>query len=638
MADPRFPFDTQAGAAKLFNMEGNAPLPPGTTMRPDGAIDFTNLVDEAVTRSAQVRGGAPAVQVAQGPGPSDQKITTTTRTKTSPISEEAMRTKLEDFTAANAQLNAVLQAATGQIQATGEQAASAVIDAGKAEAQATKAAGEIAATRQEGNQDIARFFHATLGPEDALAKAEASRVQAQGVMNALKPMIDQEDAIRIYDDPLRWLVNQLTLPQIKTQYNAAFKTQQQQEQFIQQTQANVERQKTLDLTISGQMMRDVAAATAQQQMTQALAKAAVTRNQTSHQVANIAMQQASLLNMNMQAYESFARVFMVSQGQTAAEGRLAKLQPTVDKINMQDKAMGLPGNMTVEEFDKLDARTRTMYERHANLPPGTFGENPGDAFLTMSQRGGLNTYIDVNRTASNMMGRYMHSPEFELYKQQQLAQNPHLARLAPEEQQAELLTSFNNQQLTDMQKRQFDKLPDSSPYKPQVGNAILYPDMASNPFTKTVQENIVATGGTKPVSYEAIEQRALGMAYAEPGKIPQIASDLSKFWQTLQTEQWNKGGGAAFGFRRPEQFGTTTMVVNGKPVNQWNPAEVENWLLAKVATQNRYKAMGVDINAQPAPLPNFLTNPFLQVPGATVNTEPSSVGKNPALGVLPPTN
>jgi hypothetical protein len=555
-------------------------------------LEIARTTDPAIrtkleTERARLQGNQPldafpsgSVQLASNDG---TKNTTTVRMKdNSFVSSATMSQKLDEFLKKNADLNALMQAQLATMGTTSTEAQTAVINAGNANAKSIKTQGEIDATKAEGRTDISQFFHATTAPDSVFADQEAKRQGATRTMDSLRPRIMEESAINVWDDPLRWLVNQFTLPALTSSYNAANMQYNSSTKKIAESQALARAQEGLDLTITGQMLREKATADAQQKQFESVRDAAILNRASSHQVAQILMQQSALAGHELEAWQRMVQLYTMTQTDAMADKDEKAMAPALASINTKRKAAGLP-EMSWAEFKMRGAAEKTYLLNNAAIPYA-FGGNPGDAYLYLTNTGGLNTIGNINPNVSQTLGRQLQSTDFRNHMAQMAGKDPKFASLSSDEQYAKALEDWNNQERTTfVAKNQYNKLDPNSPYALKIGNVVQYKELEGNQFTKIVDEQLKRQNYQGAVKSEVIEQAALAKVIADPSQRQQVAKDLADFWRTAQEQQWAKSGASQLGYQRPTSYGTTTMTTGGKPVNQWNPVEIEHWLMTAVS-------------------------------------------------------
>ena len=521
----------------------------------------------------------------------ETKTTTTYHGKVTPLSADAMSEQTRAFIAKNAALSDMLDSMIGKATATSDQAAQAEIDAGKAASDAITAKGNQVASNAQRKIDALQFFDATMSPDGAMIKARQAHERAVSTMDALRPQIEAENNITIFDDPLRWLINQFTLPQLKGAYNDANKLRDTKEREIASRQALVASQQAIDTGVTADQVRATATAEAAAKSFEAVKEAAKLHMQSQSQVAQMIMQRAHLASSDLNAWQTHVRLFADTYAITEAKKADEALRPTLDSINVQRSAVGL-APYSVAEFKMLRPEERADAVRRSKLPPGVLGGDPGDTLRFVQNNNALNTLMEKNPTVAKMLGSQLASKEFKTLLDQKKSTDPRFMALPVEEQYSKVLEELSTSQLQEVRKiGHYDRLDPNNPYALKIGSAAQYSELKDNMFMPVVNDELKRGGYMASVRPEALEQTAVAKAMEDPSKIPEISKQLSEFYRTAQTQQWIRSGAAVVGYARPMEWKTSTMTVGGKPVDQWNPANIEQWLLVKKAAMSR-SAMG----------------------------------------------
>lgn len=535
------------------------------------------------------------------PGYLDSVTGSNAPTKTS--TSTTLRTKIpgidiagptEAFVESNRQLRDLLRASTGDTSKLGTQsdsvlvASDATLAAGSAEADAIRARGSIEASRVQGSIDVQSFYGEMPGEDAKFVEAQRQRILARDTKDQLRGRIMDESNVTIFDDPLRWAINQFTLPTLKRTYNAANQTELAKTKEMEQDFALIRAKQAIDPAVSVAQVQAKVNAEAQAKSFEAARNAAAVRNQGLSHIAQTIMSEAQLAGSELAAYQAMARLTGETMGITANNKQEAALLPIIDVVNLQRKSLGLR-EITIEQFKSMTASRRSELTDLSLLAPGTFGRNIGDTYRNLEREGAIQLLPETNPAMNKTLAEMFRSSEFtsNLEKVKRDAKTMSLPR---EEQNALALEAAESDMRTTRQAAaKYDRLPDSDPYKLKIGTALQYPELKANSFIPDIQVLLAAKGYQGALEPKDVELTALAKMMDDPSKAASVAKDLAAFWRTAQTQQWIYSGANKLALPRPSEFRTSTMIINGKPVNQWNPTEIEHWLTVTHAKQAAFQ-------------------------------------------------
>lgn len=508
---------------------------------------------------------------------------TTLRSRSNPVPFEDMKARTEKYVVANEQLNEMLRAAMGDTRQQNTDLITAIGNKGQAEVGNIESQSALEGVKVQQGNDILALFGATTDPTSELVKVQAKRQESIDVMDALRPKIHEDLNVTIFDDPLRWLVNRFTLPQVIGTYNAANQTLRAKTQELTQMQQFVAAQKAIDPGITIDDVKRRAIAEKNLALMKTITEQAKVRAEGATQVAQSIMQQAQLLSANQQAYAGLVRMYGESLAITESQAADAAILPTVDAVNVQRKSIGLE-HITPAQFKAMNAAERSELTKRSTLPPGVLGSDPGEAFRFITKDGALNTIQQANPALAKTLATTLRSDDFKKHLDGMKTTNAKFANLSTEEQMSEALTAYTNKQVTEMKKAgAYDRLPEDSVYALKIGTALQYPEIQKNGLVEDVKILLQSKGYQADVTPKELESAVLGKALADPGKVPELARQLSDFYRTAQLQQWARSGASALNYPRPTEFKTSSMHTQGKAVDQWNPVEIEHWLTTKIA-------------------------------------------------------
>ena len=163
------------------------------------------------------------------------------------ISASDAQTMLSTLNGQQAAAMAALQAAVSGGTNALEAVAEGEKKLGASKATSIDVAGQIDVARAMQQSAIRDVFHASvIDPDSKIVSAQRQRDEAQQMMNDLRGKINEESQVAIWDDPLRWVVNQFTLPKLGAAYNAAHAKDKEMVRQIADTQARVGAQMQID--------------------------------------------------------------------------------------------------------------------------------------------------------------------------------------------------------------------------------------------------------------------------------------------------------------------------------------------------------------------------------------------------------
>ena len=494
-----------------------------------------------------------------------------------------------------ATLNGQQATAMAALQAaiSGSGTASEAIQEGEKKLGASKgaaidAAGQIDVARAMQQSAIRDVFHASIiDPDSRIVSAQRQRDEAQQMMNDLRGKINEESQVAVWDDPLRWVVNQFTLPKLGAAYNAAHAKDKEMVRQIADTQARVTAQMQMDAAPVLDQIKAKAAADANSAAIEASINASKAAGAQMNIVAQSIMQKLQVGQQGFSNNMEVARLFAQSYALGGDERADAGILPTVQAINVKRAAAGLQP-YTVAEFKQLSVAERSNLTGNAKIA-ASFGADSGDSYKWLTDSGALNTIAQTNPTVYNFYSQQIVSPEFKK-AEALVSQNPKFANLGPDEKRAATLTMMQQQQTTEIGKKNNSNnlLPDSNPYKLKILNAVTYPELKDNIFTSIVAD-IAATKPGAQVDDKDVMLRLLAKAEADPKNTAVYARQLSDFYRTAAQLQWERSGAKVVGYPPPVGYGVSGVLTEttGVATQMWTPAAVEHWVMKNMQERLR---------------------------------------------------
>jgi hypothetical protein len=503
--------------------------------------------------------------------------------KSSALDMGDMIDAFQKYTKANVGIAKLLEEAGTKGNEASVAAANAATLAGATDVTAINAKGVVDVGRAAANQrDMNLLGLDSADPQSRFIELQRQRMDAVKVKNALRDRIDTEDAIMIYDDPLRWAVNQFTLPALKTTFNAASRKEQAAADEISRTNAIAASRQALDLSVTADSISKRVAAEAAQASAKAAVEAARISMQGIHLQTQTLMQRSAVNNSNQQARIAEASLLARYTEQVETDKATAYLAPFIDLENMRRQSVGAQP-ITTESLKLMSKEQKADLVQRGNLAAGQLSTSPGETLQYLRYLG-----ADVVKTQPALaltLQRQLQSDEFQTEMQRRMIE-PKFAALPYDQQQATVLDAVYSAETTSRHKTgNYDKLPNSSPYKLILGNATQLPELKDNLFTPEIQKLLDGKKPGQTLTPQEVEGTAVAMILS--GKHPaEVAKALSEFNRTLAVEQWSRSGAAAAGFERPSDYKTSTMQTSGAQVDQYKPADIEHWLMTKLAAHN----------------------------------------------------
>jgi hypothetical protein len=514
-------------------------------------------------------------------GPQTTKTTTSSKIRQEPLDES--RDRLDTFEENNRLITDLLQGIQGEQRQTTETLSNATLEAGTAEAAQLRAMGDIEVAKLQKAEGLHALMQAGFDGQDAFTAAQKRRAEARYTMDTLKPKIDEENNVMIWDDPLRWAINQFTLPVLKQTYNAANQTEFSQAQYIQKSQALEANQLALDPGYTVEQLKMKFATAAQVKVLEAAKQAAIVRDQGLHSIASNYMQQAALSNSSQNAHEAWLRAWDENQRVSGLKEEDIAVRELLGPVNFQRDSLKLP-RYNVAEFKRLRPNQQEDLIQRSKYPHSMYGNSLGDTLQFLDSQGALSDLSQTQPALHKMLSEQLARPELQ-DKLQELRKDTKFNTLPQAAQQGAALDAMVEADLQEARKKGYDRLKASSPLAFNIGTAVQYKELANNPFMKDAAVLLAAKRFGERVTDREMILTAVGKVQATKQDLPKIAKELSDYYRTGQQVQWATNGGAVSGIPRPQEYFSEEMMNDGKRVNLWNLPEVEHWLMKRAVVR-----------------------------------------------------
>lgn len=521
----------------------------------------------------------------------------TTREKSQDEPTGLMQDNLSHFLDQNRIVMSLLTDALGAGTTASAQGASAAERAGSASGARELAEGQKADIEKADKINTADVFGLNFQtPNSRLQQLETRKAEAIDSATLLFDRIAQEATVQPWDDPLRWLVNKVTLPALVNAHNTAIGVRNQAQRDISEAQQNAIQHNMLDIAPTREAIRIAAAAKAGEAVFQGVLQGQQLRANSAHVTAQALMQNMATNGTELVARQEVAKAFMTTLQLRDANADRKGMLANLDAVNMKLIAAGMPPekSYTEFEFNHLAKDRRDALLSVARIDG--FGDGPGSSkrmFESENLTQGLSVKAPVVYTfLTKMLG----SDEFN----QALADmrtpglpghNPAFAKLPLAEQQNIVLDAVAQKQAAGVDGKAIrgnNMLPDANPYKLRIADVIQNPALANNTFVKEISSRIQQDPRT-PVTHDDLMRIFLAKAATDPANLVRYAQDLSDYFNKGIEWQWKVGGAAQLGYPHPQQYIVSSIQTNatGRALNTAGIAEIENWAVSNLTSQNR---------------------------------------------------
>lgn len=535
----------------------------------------------------------------------DNSTSSSTRTTTKSYAEPsgAPAGALGQFLGKNAQLEGLLNAATGATAEAAAASGTAAERAGASAASSAIAGGEIEARKTEQRRSVADAFDLAGVQQDALVQLE----QARKERDDLGKQILEDSQVAVWDDPLRWITTQLNMPKMVARHNAANMQARDAVDRIDTVARQVAAAQNITLPDVADQQRQQAAGQAAALAFQGIQQSKKALEESNSIRANGIMQ---MMQSNRSAFEAkiqIARMFQESEMASRSDREVAALKPALDRYNTKMAAIGQPG-YTMEEFKFLSPQKRSDVIEYGNNVPKSgsvfaFGDDPGDSLRQIVQRGGAPTVGQAAPHVFRMLVSQLRSKDADATRVE-LQKNPKFASAPSAEQDAMVLTALATKQATAVDGKKFighNQLDDTNPYKLKLGNAAANPVLEQNLFAQEVRERL-KTAPLQKLGAEDLFESLVAKAKVHPDQMQHLTQQFSEFFKEGTEGQWITSGAAQVAYPRPMEYKIAGV---GEPdpkqgVNTYSPAEILHAVTKRMVADKRANStLGVLVNRTP---------------------------------------
>lgn len=516
---------------------------------------------------------------------------------------------LQRYLATQTALTKQLQEAMGMTAQTTENEAQSAMQLGDVKAEQARQATAVALAKDNQQQQILDIAHASIAdPQSIFVDANKRRQDAQVTMDALRPKILEEANVKPWDDPLRWLVNQFTMPALVQTYNAAHAADAEAVKRVLNTREMVKAQMEIDPAPIQDRIRAQGILAAQAAQLEALANADKVRTAGSHVMAQQVMSLISQTNATFDAALGYARLTSSNVAITEQDAAAAKLRPTLELMNLKRKAAGLP-EISFEELKLMSPEARTANLELGQIPGQVFGTDPGKAYKNLTHIGALSGLSQTNPVVNQFLGNIKNSQAYKVelanVKSSQEGQ-----RLSQLDQEAQALTNLANSQWTAASKEpkpgtvvsnNFDIKDKDSPYVLKLLNTTQIKELGDNMFVRQLNDSKV-NDRRHVVTNEEVLGWAVAKGESDPKLVPKIAKELSDFYRIGIIQQWEQGGARAVGYPKPQSYSLSHIMTAGttdRAIQMFSPSEVEHWIIANMKAREKQRNISEMMFSEP---------------------------------------
>ena len=528
---------------------------------------------------------------------------TTTRTYTEPTGGPA--DIIGRFKREQGGLESMLKAVTGSAAANADAAGLAAERAGAAVASAHIAKGEVEAKTNEKIRSNSAILGVDVAdPNSSVMQARVAMEKAKIDRTDLAARIDEQESVQWYEDPLAYIVNQITLPQLIQAHNVANMRARTAEAEVESTIRQAQALQNLNPANVAEDIRQHAAGLAAQSAFVGIEqhkKALVEANAIQ---ANGIMQQLAGVQTRMQGEMRLAEMFREDRRLAEADSEMKALQPALDRANLKRMAMGLPKIEPIEFKNMTPAKRSEIVDFGLNVRGQVYaiGDSPGASYSLIVGTGAAPTIGQTMPAVRNLLVSQMQSEEFKTRKQLMVRDNPKFANLSPVEQDAVVLDTMsadqakavNTRDKNGVMLRGHNKLEDSNPYKFKPAEAATHPELANNIFAKEV----ATQHGKNPLGkithddvLQMFEAKVIANA-GKPGAAEALVQQFSDFYRQGSMLEWQRRGMAQAGYVQPEGFAFSNdkTADYGQAMQAWNPADVMSYAVRVQVNANSVRS------------------------------------------------
>lgn len=541
--------------------------------------------------------------------------TTGTKTTSSSFSRAPIQPAqiLAQFAATLPATQTALVNATEQEVAARQAADQQTVAAGGAQAEGIRAKGEADALERQKAVDIFKMFN---GSDDAVVAAHEQRARAKQTMDSLRPVIDAEDQVAWWDDPLRWIGNQFTQPLRKQAYNAASRTAKIKTVEIDEIHRNASQRQAIDLAPTSDLIKKTADSIAAATANTASAKANELQAGAAAATAQAAMQffamNKTLTDTQMGVARMLADREMTSAQLAIHNDQVSRMkkeeQETLDilhNVNVKQVALGQP-KFKLGEWKQLNPAMKTeLMMNSRNL--SSIGGGTADTIEQIYLRNASGTVAGTLPALNRFLTEQLSGPTATKIKDE-LSQNDAFKKLSTDKQQVLIAQQLEARQAKERSNPFANEWSVDNPGRLNFARVQQRPELQNNSFVKEMQR-VQAVDSRATFQDKDILLHAEGLVRANPKDIPRIAKELQEFYKVGLLTQWRDDGAMWAGLPVQEKYGISA---SGRYVD---PTGVTRGLLVTdlptVEHYLTYQASRRDIRGTPFTVlePNTLVEP-----------------------------
>lgn len=503
---------------------------------------------------------------------------------------------LNDVIAGRKSLAALLDASVGKQVGSTEAIVANLTKAADASATIATATGEAEIAQSRQNQSIVKTLGGGMDRDSVYMQAQVGVEEARKTQDALREQITAMDSVSIFDSPLDWLVNQFKLPTMKTQYNAAAMKEEALLARQAQIAQKIEQAEKVNPAVVEKQIQERVNAQRTLAAADAAVKAATAVSQSQQDISRNLHNKLAILNADYHDTQAVTQLLAENRRITAAYAKESaadrRALEALGPINMQREAVGLQP-YTPDQFLGLDPKSRATMIADSMNP--LHKRSPGEVLSWFLDSGAISTIGNANPAVAQFIREQLTLPEVEqrgkAIKQALDVKGVMLPRERIDQQAFNELAEAQIKEY--LAPRSSGKSPDMTNLPPQhfaqirFEEALRNPALAGNPMLQMIKDQQGVSKGVITAAEMKTRIEAKVMA-ADPKDLPQLAQELSKFYQTAQQHRWENGP-AQFGFPKPSGYGLD--IFGGKrKVNMASPADLEAAMTAYKVTHDISRA------------------------------------------------
>jgi len=563
-----------------------------------GTGTMTNAQRDAIIADSKAQGYQvpPTIILNDVPAGSSSSSLPLTRktTKGTPEQQVASTTELNDLIAKNKAATELFQQALIGGSKSYATAGDAALKAGDAAATANTIGSQIEIAKLLQKTAVNTTFNLSVqDPDSVIVASQKARKEAQIKMDMLRPVIDEEDKVNVWDDPLRWIANQFTLPNLKKEYNQANRVEKTMVQRMATTQQLAASQQAVDPALVVDQIGQQAASQAVMLKYKSLEEASKLSAESSSFLARAVQsdivfndrswEQASQLRKQFQDSLSYSRLKGEDEKQVALD---KKYSDTLDAVNTKLHSINMPA-IDLAGLKTLGAKKASALLEWGRLP--TLGNGPGEAMSAIREFGSDQALAEADMPLAKFINGLTRSPEYTQITGEK-ANDPKFQVLSFEEKREAIVQEVYHRQVAALAPPKGSaigdnsKLNDTNPYKLVHLNSKFVPAIKDNEFVKDVNVIAAASTNKSTVTDKDMLLSYLGKVQADPQNLAKYAKELSDYYVKSVEFQWAKTGPMMTGYPRPKTYGITNPQ-DGKVINAMSPIELENWAQRRLAAK-----------------------------------------------------